>query len=531
MRADIGYWILTNNEKKRLASKRSEVLIQLGAHKGFAVLFSGEEETLDLKQKRFTPQAWFRDLTGSTEPGSAILLDGKTGEVFLFTSEKKDAERKIAKLKNKKGSLSSGYDYAPYQLGLDRTLEAFGLEGKDHSELHEAIMTRLGEGQALFVDQASSCAQTDQLVEQVLRHRKEKHQSFPSVISVGDFNALCVSLRLIKDHREQERLRAAAKITALGHLSAWEGMYRTLAVEKARGARSKPKAHVPDWQKASIMGPLGVGVVASGLESVLTERTLEATFMAAILNFGADGTAYAPSVAASENVLYEQWQENRRGMIESDWVVCDFGVKYQGFSSKIVRTLPCSGEFTGLRAELYKVVLEAQKKALESCIEGVEVNEVVRSVRRELIQSLGRLGILAPLAKHIPLAFEGDLESVLDKIVLELSPILIGRDLPDLSFVTENEEEELGEPLKWKSGMSAVIRIGIAFRDDLEGLTPEQEELRGFGVRLEDMILVTRDQPEVISALCPKEIEDLQSIAKACQKVPVVPVKASQEPQ
>ena len=38
------------------------------------------------------------------------------------------------------------------------------------------------------------------------------------------------------------------------------------------------------------------------------------------------------------------------------------------------------------------------------------------------------------------------------------------------------------------------------------------EAFHGIGIRIEDDVLVTRDEPEVLTAACPKSVEDIEAL-------------------
>lgn len=508
MKADIAYWALSASEQSRLRSKREAALNELRGVGAFAVIYSGEAPAAPAG--RFMAGAWFRDLTGFNESKAALLLDGLTGEALLFCSPR-DRQEQI---------------WHGYRLGADRAEEALGLAGRDWGELDALIDQRLALGRSLCVDGSSVGEPERRLQERLWRARAGGNGACaPSALAALDFSALCAGLRLIKDGREIERARQSARLASLGHIAAMEALFRFMASERRAPGSAYPSpgpASQPDW--AALKGsPMAFALAASGQRPALTERSLEAAFMGAILSFGADGPAYPPIVAAGENALCLHWNENRRAIVHSDWVLCDMGASYQGFCSDITRSYPANGEFSGLRSAVYEALLQAQKSALDACREGADWGAPAQAAQSSLIESLLGLGLLregwAVKPQNAPLDWDWR-PAALKRLMPHALSHHLGRATHDIGHARLGGPKP-GQALadlpgqRLRPGMILAIEPGLYFDERLAGLP---EELAGFGLRVEDDALIRpgKAPPEVLSALCPKEPRDIRAIAKAC---------------
>ncbi len=66
-----------------------------------------------------------------------------------------------------------------------------------------------------------------------------------------------------------------------------------------------------------------------------------------------------------------------------------------------------------------------------------------------------------------------------------------------------------GEPRPLRAGMVTTIEPGIYIPIDDESAP---EALRGIGVRIEDDVLITEGEPEVLTAACVKAIDDVEAM-------------------
>jgi Xaa-Pro aminopeptidase len=497
----VGYWQLEPSEQARLADKRERALALLpfGA---VLVLCTGEPD--GHAPIRFEPRAWARDLCEFKEPGSALVC--AAGQWTLYLREP-----------DRHAQMWEGY-----RLGSARAKGALGIDAKPISALMDDLKAALAQGASLVCelsDQSEPALQSRDLFAKASSGKALRPAQAAGVArAMIDAGALLEPLRMVVDEREAERMRSSARIAALGHVSSWEVMFRAIAKEylvDSQVAKAMLQGDfegvLPDWEVPGHLGPLAKAMLASGMSSPLTERLIEAAFLATCAGCGADNQAYAPIVAAGENALCLHWGENRRRVMANDWVLMDMGCLYGGFASDLTRTVPANGRFDGARGEVYRLLLDAQLAGIEEAVEGAEFMAPDRVCREILCDGLLEMGYLerswAP-----PEASDEDWPLLaLAKIFPHSTSHWIGRQVHDIGAVKGAD----GQSAKLLAGARITVEPGLYFFPDLPGV---HTDLANFGARIEDVCLISKggQPPEVLTGSCPKDPEAIERVAASC---------------
>lgn len=170
-------------------------------------------------------------------------------------------------------------------------------------------------------------------------------------------------------------------------------------------------------------------------------------------------TAFA-IVGGGPNSILLHHRTNDRRLAAGDLVVLDVGAEFDHYGSDITRTFPVSGTFTGEQKKVYAVVLEANKRVIAAAKPGVPVEELDR-LARKIIEEAGYGKYFNHGVSH-PINMGG---------MVSLAP-----------------------------GMIITVEPGIYL--------PE----KGFGVRIEDDILITGGGNVNLSEFVPKEIADVERL-------------------
>ncbi|HPW04275.1 MAG TPA: aminopeptidase P N-terminal domain-containing protein, partial [Dokdonella sp.] len=196
--------------------------------------------------------------------------------------------------------------------------------------------------------------------------------------------------------------------------------------------------------------------------------------------------SYEPIVGAGTNACVLHYRANNATMQDGDLLLIDAGAEYACYASDITRTFPVNGRFTPEQRELYDIVLAAQLSAIEEVRPGKSFEAYHLAAVRVLTQGLIRLGLL-----------KGSLRSNLEshtyrKFYMHKTGHWLGLDVHDVGdYRVDGEFREL-EP-----GMVVTVEPGLYISPDLKGVPARY---RGIGIRIEDDVIVTSGDPEVISA-------------------------------
>ena len=199
---------------------------------------------------------------------------------------------------------------------------------------------------------------------------------------------------------------------------------------------------------------------------------------------GCERPGYSPIVGSGFNSTVLHYSENRRQMRAGDVVVIDVGAECAGYTADITRTLPVSGKFTSRQKEIYEIVLGAQNAAIAAVKPGMTLartgeNSLYR-IAYDLINSHGKDSNGEPLGKYFIHGLGHH----------------IGLDVHDAG--------DSSRPLE--PGMVITIEPGIYI--------PEEE----LGVRIEDIVLVTKDGSELLTASLPRTVAEIERAMAEAQK-------------
>jgi Xaa-Pro aminopeptidase len=273
-----------------------------------------------------------------------------------------------------------------------------------------------------------------------------------------DVRALLDDMRLVKDEQELVTMRRAARIAAAAHRR---------AMQAARPGRM--------------------------------EYEIEAELLHEFRRNGAQFPAYSPIVAAGAHSCILHYIDNDARLREGDLLLIDAGCELDGYASDITRTFPVNGRFSGAQREVYELVLASQRAAMAKVRSGNLWNEPHDAALRVLAQGMLDLKLLS-----------GSLDEVLEKetykrFYMHRTGHWLGLDVHDAG-----EYKRQGNWRRLAPGMALTVEPGLYIRaaDDVP------ERLRDIGVRIEDDVVVTAGECEVITAEAPKLVDDIEALMR-----------------
>jgi len=208
--------------------------------------------------------------------------------------------------------------------------------------------------------------------------------------------------------------------------------------------------------------------------------------------------AYEPIVGGGANACILHYRDNRDVLRDGDLVLIDAGCELGYYASDITRTFPVNGRFSEPQAQLYDVVLNAQKAAIEAALPGAAWDAPHQAAVRVITQGLMDLGFLKAGSLEALIATEAYKPWFMHK-----TGHWLGMDVHDVGEYKKAQQWRALEP-----SMVLTVEPGLYVPpDDQTAPAP----FRGMGIRIEDDVLITPQGHEVLTKAAPKERADIES--------------------
>ncbi|WP_242902022.1 M24 family metallopeptidase [Actinomadura terrae] len=119
----------------------------------------------------------------------------------------------------------------------------------------------------------------------------------------------------------------------------------------------------------------------------VTERAVAVALERAMVDLGAEGPAFESIVASGPNGAIPHHHPGGRELQRGDLLTLDFGARYGGYHADMTRTVAI-GEPAAWQREVYDLVREAQRTAVEAAVPGAET-KAVDAAARDVIKAAG----------------------------------------------------------------------------------------------------------------------------------------------
>jgi Xaa-Pro aminopeptidase len=244
-------------------------------------------------------------------------------------------------------------------------------------------------------------------------------------------------------------------------------------------------------------------LVRQSISSKNNERQIQGLLEGFFLEKGARGPAYNSIVASGDNACILHYTANNSPLNKGDLLLIDAGCSLTDYyNGDITRTIPISGKFSKEQKVIYEIVLNAQKTAIRSAVSGSNSSTVHNVAVTILVEGLKEIGLLSGSTEDI-------IQNQLYKhLYMHRTGHWLGLDVHDVGAYRMGDYEV---PLK--SGMILTVEPGLYISDRIpvpKGQPKIDDKWKGIGIRIEDDILITDSNPEVLSISALKEISDLE---------------------
>ena len=213
---------------------------------------------------------------------------------------------------------------------------------------------------------------------------------------------------------------------------------------------------------------------------------------------GAAGPSYPSIVASGPNAATLHYIQNDRQMRGGELLLIDAGCEYDFYASDVTRTFPVGARFNPAQRALYSVVLEAQRRGIESIRPGVRFDDVHEAALRVLVEGMIDLGLVkGPLDDAIK-------SGAYRRYYMHRTSHWLGMDVHDVGLYRVGGSSRALDP-----SMVLTVEPGIYVSSDDENAP---QDMRGIGIRIEDDVMVTANGYEVLTAAIPKSIDEVEAL-------------------
>ncbi|XP_014204465.1 probable Xaa-Pro aminopeptidase 3 [Copidosoma floridanum] len=348
-----------------------------------------------------------------------------------------------------------------------------------HSELWDGPRTGVKASHSLFkVDQALS---TDDF---------EKYMF--SLMSESKNTQIWYNNEEIAQPKVHEKLLQIAKLSDKNFSSP-----KTL-IHELRVIKSQTEIDL--MQKSCQIASLAIAKTIELSKPGISEHEIFATVDYQCRMRGAEFLAYPPVVAGGKNANTIHYISNNQVVHDKTMVLMDAGCEFHGYSSDITRTWPINGTFTPAQRILYEIVLEVQ-------------TELVRKLK--YMPSLDQLfqDMFALLSKRL------QEENLLPKDLsgnklLAAAYTYCPHHVSHYLGMDVHDTPKISRSVQVRPGMIVTVEPGI-YVNAKNQFAPR--EFYNLGIRIEDDVLITESGPVNLTASCPKEVADVEALARLNQ--------------
>ena len=252
---------------------------------------------------------------------------------------------------------------------------------------------------------------------------------------------------------------------------------------KLRGV--KTKREIALIRKAADVTGMGFRRVAQMVKPGVMEYEVQAEFAHEFLRNRCD-FAYSPIIAGGANSCVLHYVQNDQQLKKGDMLLLDVGASYANYNADCTRTIPVSGRFTKRQRQVYDAVLRVQRASIKSATVGKLHRDWHKESQMMMNEELLKLGLL----KRSDIKNQTEEEPACRKYYMHGLGHSLGLDVHDYGWTQE----------PFSDGWVITVEPGIYL--------PEE----GFGVRLENDVVVRKGGAEDLCANIPIEAEEVEAL-------------------
>lgn len=198
----------------------------------------------------------------------------------------------------------------------------------------------------------------------------------------------------------------------------------------------------------------------------------------------ASGHAFHPIVAGGKNACCLHYSKNDSILNDNELLLFDMGCEYLNYASDLSRTIPINGKFTPRQRECYEAVLRVKKEITKLYKVGGTIDKINQTTYQLMEKEMIKLGLFT----QQDVDNQDPANPLYRKYLMHGMAHHIGLDCHD----------NLDKYEPFAPGMILSCEPGLYIREE------------GIGIRLEDDILITDNEPVNLFGDLAIEVDDLQ---------------------
>ena len=261
--------------------------------------------------------------------------------------------------------------------------------------------------------------------------------------------------------------------------------YRRLAPLLHQLRAAKSDAEIALIRKACAITRAGFRRVLKFTKPGVREKEIEAEFAHEFIRQDA-GFAYLPIIASGRNACCLHYTVNSSVCKKGELLLLDVGASFSNYNSDMTRTIPVSGRFSRRQRQVYNAVLRVLRQSSSGLTPGKKPKDWQKEAEQLMEMELVDLGLISlrEIKKQNPDS------PALKKYFMHGIGHSLGLAVHDV--VAVNQPMQAG----WVMTVEPAIYI------------PEE----GFGIRLENNVLITENGQEDLMADIPIEAEEIEKL-------------------
>lgn len=200
----------------------------------------------------------------------------------------------------------------------------------------------------------------------------------------------------------------------------------------------------------------------------------------------ANGHGYCPIIASGENACTLHYTANNQKLENGTLLLLDFGAEYANYTADLSRTIPVDGKFSQRQRACYDAVLRVFKAAVPLYVAGNTIDQINSAVWKMMEAEMVHLGLFSQQdvnnqSADAPMYRKHLMHGVAHHIGLDVHDV--GSKFTPLA-----------------PGMVLTCEPGLYIRNE------------GIGIRIENNILITENEPIDLMKHIPIEADEIETL-------------------